>query len=526
MLQNNQKVDPFIEIPQTPILLPGEFLLPLNPYVLENAVLQPFYYVSNFGRFFSIASGRLRLKALQIGHGNYYQLDVATYQGQKHMFAHRGVLSTFYPRPDMYKLQVDHIDANHYNNNITNLRWVTAKQNIMYARQNGLVPDHSYSDDIIKYIMERVYNKYSDKDIAEELSNKNIKITPGTVKTIRTGNDKYKEKLKELNSEPVLYKQHFNLSEEDINKIEELFKSGYKPSEIARQLNISDSTVRHNILKMYGGAKERNQRVAIIPKESRETVYKYKKSPFVNMTKEQINEGIELYSMNVYVSKNHILNPYYAITKDGRIFSGSLDTWRELHVKETDKGYSVVKLVTNHGEKNFFVHRLVMATFCPTDDMYDLQVDHINGIRTDNRLENLRWVSYVDSRKVSDKVTRSLRRAPDEDIIRINELAWSGKTDPEIIEIMENKYSAKTIRFIRSGLRTYKPILERLNLKPFKYHKGAIDKEIRKEICDYINLMRTSSDKGIMDIFLDASAEFDYSVDTIKDVYYTDSKMQ
>ena len=136
MLQNNQKVDPFIEIPQTPILLPGEFLLPLNPYVLENAVLQPFYYVSNFGRFFSIASGRLRLKALQIGHGNYYQLDVATYQGQKHMFAHRGVLSTFYPRPDMYKLQVDHIDANHYNNNITNLRWVTAKQNIM---SNGTI---------------------------------------------------------------------------------------------------------------------------------------------------------------------------------------------------------------------------------------------------------------------------------------------------------------------------------------------------------------------------------------------------
>ena len=31
-----------------------------------------------------------------------------------------------------------------------------------------------------------------------------------------------------------------------------------------------------------------------------------------------------------------------------------------------------------------------METFNPVDDMNSLYVDHINGIRTDNRLENLR----------------------------------------------------------------------------------------------------------------------------------------
>lgn len=47
--------------------------------------------------------------------------------------------------------------------------------------------------------------------------------------------------------------------------------------------------------------------------------------------------------------------------------------------------------------KLHFVHRLIMETFCPIDNIDCYYVDHINGKRDDNTLENLRWVSQQEN---------------------------------------------------------------------------------------------------------------------------------
>ena len=51
---------------------------------------------------------------------------------------HRVVLSTFCPLLDDSNYQVNHIDGNKSNNNLSNLEWCTCKENIQHAIQHKL----------------------------------------------------------------------------------------------------------------------------------------------------------------------------------------------------------------------------------------------------------------------------------------------------------------------------------------------------------------------------------------------------
>lgn len=82
------------------------------------------------------------------------------------------------------------------------------------------------------------------------------------------------------------------------------------------------------------------------------------------------------------VGKNGIIYTY-----KGKILDGSYNT----------DGYKQVKLCRDGKQTTVRVHRLVMTIFCPCDDMDNLEVDHINTIRDDNRLENLKWTSHSEN---------------------------------------------------------------------------------------------------------------------------------
>lgn len=69
--------------------------------------------------------------------------------------------------------------------------------------------------------------------------------------------------------------------------------------------------------------------------------------------------------------------------KTGRVLQQSL---------RSNDGYLQVSLWNNGKGKSFPVHRLIALSFLPTiNNKY--YVNHKNGIKTDNRVENLEWCS-------------------------------------------------------------------------------------------------------------------------------------
>lgn len=61
-------------------------------------------------------------------------------------------------------------------------------------------------------------------------------------------------------------------------------------------------------------------------------------------------------------------------------------------------GYLRLNLTENGKQKKHLVHRLVAQAFVPNPNNLET-VDHINGDKTDNRVENLQWLSNQDNTK-------------------------------------------------------------------------------------------------------------------------------
>ena len=81
----------------------------------------------------------------------------------------------------------------------------------------------------------------------------------------------------------------------------------------------------------------------------------------------------------------------YEITREGQVINKH--TGRALKPQPNDKGYGRVHI----GRKFYFVHRLVAELYVPNPECKP-QVNHINGDKTDNRSENLEWVTNKENR--------------------------------------------------------------------------------------------------------------------------------
>jgi hypothetical protein len=87
--------------------------------------------------------------------------------------------------------------------------------------------------------------------------------------------------------------------------------------------------------------------------------------------------------------------PSYSITKDGKVFSHKYNKFLAER-NNKNRGYNSVLLYHNNIKKNVLVHRLVAMTFLD-NPLNKRCVNHINGIKTDNRIENLQWATHSEN---------------------------------------------------------------------------------------------------------------------------------
>lgn len=89
---------------------------------------------------------------------------------------------------------------------------------------------------------------------------------------------------------------------------------------------------------------------------------------------------------------------FYQVSNFGRIKSTIFSKHKIRKLMPHRDGYNNIVLRKNKVASSHLIHRLVAIAFLPNPEGKP-QVNHINGIKTDNRLENLEWNTYSENHK-------------------------------------------------------------------------------------------------------------------------------
>lgn len=187
----------------------------------------------------------------------------------------------------------------------------------------------------------------------------------------------------------------------------------------------------------------------------------------------------------------------YIVRTDGRIFSTNYRMSGKIHElsKVTDTGgYQEVKLSIHNKSFLAQVHQLVAQAFILNSNNYD-EVNHIDGNKKNNHVENLEWSSRSDNLKHA-YANNLIKPICGENHSKTN---LSNKTVRKICELIEDNVGLKTISKI-TGVpylivnsiyhkRTWNSISKDYNFDNFtaNEHRKLSNEDVRRMCELYIN---------------------------------------
>ena len=122
------------------------------------------YEVSNLGKVRNIKSGRI-IKP-QLNRNGYLMHLLYENNKQKHLYLHRIIAIAFIDNPEK-KPQVNHIDENKLNNDLSNLEWCTVRENLIHGSRTKRVAEKLSKKVIQLDLNDNVLNEFESMKQAE-----------------------------------------------------------------------------------------------------------------------------------------------------------------------------------------------------------------------------------------------------------------------------------------------------------------------------------------------------------------------
>ena len=168
----------------------------------------------------------------------------------------------------------------------------------------------------------------------------------------------------------------------------------------------------------------------------------------------------------------------YQVSDLGRVRSRKSGEWKVLMARNNGTGYLLVSLYMNGKQKQYYIHRLVAQAFIQNDDDTKNQINHINEIKSDNRLWNLEYCTAQYNMTYNNLPFRkkNSKRLKIKDLYDPN---LSIKQNLELFRAKGVECSKRTVVHLRRDLKLDKPKTKRDKIRPLYNPELSINENIK-----------------------------------------------